>query len=58
VTCIDLDRRTVEEAAALIRRVSAEDHLWMCRNVHELYMEHHDPDRDAEGIRRLLGGNE
>jgi hypothetical protein len=56
-TCVDLDRHTVEEAADIIRDISGDRrrHTEMCRAIHEAYLEHHDPDRDAEGIRRLLG---
>jgi 3-dehydroquinate dehydratase-2 len=56
VTCVDLDRHDVREAAAIIADVSDEParHAAMCRAIRAEFDRLYDPAADAEAIRGLL----
>ena len=57
VTCIDLDRHDIEEAADLIIAISDDEerHEEMCRAIRAAFDAHYDPERDARAIAQLLG---
>ena len=55
VTCIDLDKHDVDEAADLIREVDADRHLEMCHAIRRAFDQHYDPERDARAIAQMLG---
>lgn len=56
-TCIDLDQHTPEEAADLIRDISAHPkwHAEMCEAMRDAFAANYDPAADAANIARLLG---
>ena len=56
-TCIDLDRHSIDEAADLIRDISAdpERHYAICHAMRDTFAAYYDPERDALNIARLLG---
>jgi hypothetical protein len=54
VTCIDLDRHTIDEAVEIVRRVSAADHLAMCQAIRAEF-DAIDYEAEATEIARLLG---
>lgn len=56
-TCIDLDKHTPEEAARLIRDITADAprHREMCRLIRNAFDSYYDPEADAANIARLLG---
>jgi hypothetical protein len=54
VTCIDLDKHTPAEVAALIRDMDPERHREMCRAIRRVFDETVDFAAEAERIRELL----
>lgn len=54
VTCIDLDRHSVEEVVERVLTISPGDHLAMCHAIRERFDELVDYDAEAESIRALL----
>lgn len=54
VTCIDLDRHSVAEAAEIVRTMPADEHAAMCRAIRATFDELVDYDAEAEQIRSLL----
>lgn len=54
VTCIDLDRHSVAEAAEIVRTISADEHANMCRAIRATFDELVDYDTEALRIRELL----
>lgn len=53
-TCIDLDRHSYGEAAALMRETTPERHAKMCRAIRETLDRVYDPGRDAGLVAGLL----
>ena len=53
-TCIDLDRHSYAEAAAIIRETSAERHWEMCHAIRDVLRQVYDPERDARLVAGLL----
>ena len=54
VTCIDLDRHSVAEAAEIIRSTSPEKHRAMCEAMRATFDATVDYEADAEAVRSLL----
>jgi hypothetical protein len=54
VTCIDLDRHSLDEAAAIIQNTTPAQHREMCLAIRRVLDEVYDPDADEETARRLL----
>jgi hypothetical protein len=54
VTCIDLDRHSIEEAAEIIQSTSPDQHEQMCRAIRDVLLTIYDPAEDAEKVRELL----
>lgn len=54
ITCVDLDRHSLDEAAEIIRRTTPEQHAEMSRAIRSVFDAIYDPDSDAEIARRLL----
>lgn len=54
VTCIDLDRHSLEEACQMVRDTSAEQHAEMCRAIRARFDACVDYAAEAEQIRALL----
>lgn len=57
-TCIDLDRHPLTEAVQMLRAIAddPEWHAGMCAEMRATFEANHNPARDAENIRALLGG--
>lgn len=53
-TCIDLDKHSIEETAALIRGISKDQHETMCRTIRDVFQETYNPAMDADRISLLL----
>jgi len=56
VTCIDLDRHSLDEAADIIRNTTPERHEEMCRAIRTTLESIYDPAADAEAVADLLRG--
>lgn len=54
VTCIDLDRHSVAEAAEIVTAMRADEHAAMCRAIRATFDALVDYDREAEAIRAFL----
>ena len=54
VTCVDLDKHSVFEAAQIINSMSGERYVGMCRAIRETLERVYDPERDAQAVRGLL----
>lgn len=54
VTCIDLDKHDLDEAARLIRETNPERHAEMCRAIRGALEATYDPAAVADQVRRLL----
>lgn len=54
-TCIDLDRHSVGEAVEIVRTITPERHLEMCRAIRAVFDATVDYDREAAEIARFLG---
>lgn len=54
VTCIDLDRHSVAEAAEIVRTISPNEHRTMCRAIRATFDSLVDYDAEAAAIRDLL----
>jgi hypothetical protein len=53
-TCIDLDKHSVEEAVAIVRTISSDDHAAMCRAIRAEF-DQIDYEAEARAIADLLG---
>ncbi len=54
VTCIDLDRHSLPEAAEIVRSMRPDDHGAMCRAIRATFDELVDYDAEEQAIRDLL----
>ena len=54
ITCIDLDKHTVLEAAQMLASVTQEQHEQMCRAIRSTLEQVYNPERDARAVAGLL----
>jgi hypothetical protein len=54
VTCIDLDRHSLDETAEIVRTTSVPQHAAMCEAIRAVFDGYYDPARDAAIVRGLL----
>ena len=54
VTCVDLDKHTVEEAARIIAAMTPEKHRHMCICIRAVFERSYDPEWDVRIVENLL----
>lgn len=54
ITCIDLDKHSIEEAARIVSSTTPERHERMCQAIRKALEETYNPEEDAETVKRFL----
>lgn len=54
ITCIDLDKHSIEEAAQIVLSTTPDRHEQMCKAIRKALEETYDPEEDAETVKRFL----
>jgi len=58
LTCIDLDKHSIEEVAEIIKSTDKKQHREMCVNIRNIFDEVYDPVQDAKRVAEFLEVNQ